>query len=176
MNLWKSGIWATLLLLMLGNSASMERVHDFHISKIQVNYAFDEQEWQISVHVFIDDLEEALRQQGSPDLSLGSEQEADSADDYILKYLQRHFTFTHAEQLLAYEWIGKEMSEDLSAFWIYLYVPDAVAVEDLTVKNQLLLDIYSDQQNMLQLIDPQEQQHYVLFHQDRTSIKLQFGE
>lgn len=141
-------------------------IHDFHVSRARIEYAAEQQEWQISLHVFIDDLEAALEEKGSKDLHLGTTKESAQADVYLERYLRPYFKLLDGEQELSWEWIGKETSEDLTAFWIYLYIPNAPRLDRLTVQNKILLDRYDDQQNMVQVRGPGGQLKNYLFHQD----------
>lgn len=152
-------------LLLLAEIPTAE-VHDFHVSRARIEYAADQQEWQISLHIFIDDLEEALEEKGAQELYLGTAKESAQADVYLERYLRTYFLLLDDEDELSWEWIGKETSEDLTAFWIYLYVPNAAKMDRLTVQNKILLDRYDDQQNMVQVKGAGGQLKNYLFHQD----------
>lgn len=159
----------TFLFLLCGLLPGVWRApaaHDFHISRVQVEYAQAEREWQISFHIFIDDLEAALRAKGAPALHLGTQKEAAEADTYIQNYLRRHFQLAADGKPLAWQWVGKEMSEDLSAFWIYLHVPDATAPKQLRIHNKILLELFDDQQNMVQVAHTGRRPRSYLFHRE----------
>ena len=140
--------------------------HEFHLSRTRVEYLPQNQEWQISIHIFIDYLALAMSQKGTPNLFLGTKKESPQADGYIQAYLQRFLKLTEGEQALSWEWVGKETSEDLAAFYLYLTVPQVVSPKRLRVSNQLLFDTFADQQNMIQIIGPGQQRQSFLFHQD----------
>ena len=144
----------------------LAEVHEFHVSRARIEYAQDAQEWQISLHVFIDDLEKALAEKGTKELFLGTAREATTADEYLETYLRRYFKLYHGDQQLHWQWLGKETSEDLTAFWIYLYIPDANPGQPLRVQNKILLDMYSDQQNMVQVRGAKGTLKNYLFYQD----------
>ena len=146
--------------------------HDFHLSRTRVEYAAEQGEWQISLHLFIDDLSLALEGRGAPNLRLGTLSESAEANIYIEKYLRRFLRFEAAGAGLDWEWLGKETSEDLSAFHIYLFLPEAKPDLPLKIKNQLLLDLHDDQQNMLQFIGPDKETQQLLLHQDYWEAEL----
>ncbi|MGH1433857.1 MAG: DUF6702 family protein [Lewinella sp.] len=144
----------------------LAEVHEFHVSRARIAYAADAQEWQISLHVFIDDLEKALADKGVDDLFMGTAKEEPKAEEYLETYLRRYFKLFNGEQQLQWEWLGKETSDDLTAFWIYLYIPDARPDQPLRVQNKILLDMYSDQQNMVQVRGAKGILKNYLFYQD----------
>ena len=44
------------------------------------------------------------------------------------------------------------MTEDLSSFWIYLYIENAPPLNAISIENRLLTDLYDDQQNQVNII------------------------
>ena len=51
--------------------------------------------------------------------------------------------------VLEYNFLGKELSDDLSAIWIYLEVTRVVNPAVVTVEFEVLFELYSDQKNIL---------------------------
>ena len=58
---------ATLLILLTGLWASFEdkTLHDFHLSRSEINYDSPSATLQVTVHIFVDDLEKVLTKTGS---------------------------------------------------------------------------------------------------------------
>lgn len=154
------------LLLPLLFLSDIGTVHDFHVSRTRIEYGAEQSEWQITLHLFIDDLELALEEKGSPKLYLGTKRESAEADQYIQSYLEQYVKLFTNDEVLEWQWLGKEVSEDLTAFWIYLYVPEADAKAPLRVRNKIFFDLYDDQQNMIQVADGSGRTKSYLFHQD----------
>ena len=59
--------WLALLLLM-----SVLPQHEFHISKTTIRYVAEREQVQVEMHIFLDDLELALEEAGSPKLYIGT--------------------------------------------------------------------------------------------------------
>ena len=57
--------------------------HTFHVSKTMVEYSEKEKSLQISVHLFIDDLEESLKNEGHTKVFVCTERESAQAEKYI---------------------------------------------------------------------------------------------
>lgn len=138
-----------VLLGLLPQSFARELDHEFHISKMLVAYAPDEQTLQVSTHIFIDDLELALREGGAPKLRLATEYEHPEAEDYLQAYLRRELAFIADGRELDYTVLGRELSEDLAALWIYVEVPLDKLPKELEIRNAILTDIYADQKNIV---------------------------
>lgn len=148
--------------------------HEFHLGKCFIEYNEKEQALQISMHLFIDDLEEALRQQGADKLFICTEKEDPKAETYIYKYLQQKFTLQLEDQPIQYTFLGKEISEDLAAVWCYLEVEHLETIQKLYVKNNALMDAFEDQQNIIKIVGPNKKKSYFLFDNKSYEETIQF--
>ena len=143
---------ATLLLAVCLCTAASFGVHDFHLSKSTVNYDTDTNALQVTLRIFIDDLETALAAEGIEGLKIGTGIEVDSADYFVAGYIADHFVLTTAADTLSYDYLGKELSDDLQAIWCYLELPleDGLPTgADLTLHNTILLADFADQKNVV---------------------------
>ena len=148
--------------------------HDFHISKGLIEYKADEQSLQMTFHVFIDDLEKALEQSGAPKLYLGTERESARADDYLKQYLQKHFQLTLNGKPVTYTFLGKEISKDLSAFWLYLEAKPVSVPQRLHVRYDVLTEVYADQKNLVNLKGPGGKTGVLLLDRSRPADEAEF--
>ena len=148
--------------------------HDFHVSKCLVEYNEGEQALQMSLHLFIDDLEEALRRQGADKLFICTNKEDEQAEQYILRYLKQHFRFEVNGQERDYTFIGKEVSEDLAAVWCYLEIADVSGLKNLQVSNSIMMDVFDNQKNLVSITGPGGKQGLLLFQKGDTVKKAQF--
>ncbi len=137
-------------------SPQSETVHEFHVSKCLVEYKSDNAELQISMNIFIDDLETALASRGVEQLFIGTEKESEEADDYIEKYIDQVFQIEiNAQGLADPTFLGKEVSDDLTSIWCYMQIPMAQPVQSLKVKNSILLETFDDQKNITSIVGPE---------------------
>jgi hypothetical protein len=137
-------------------------VHEFHISRTEVQYKSDQKAIQISTNIFIDDFELALAGNGYTDTSLFMNDEAELADQAISEYVNEQLIIQIDDQQLSLNFIGKEMSEDLSAAWCYFEVTDVAAFQDLMLKNNILNREFDDQKNITVVkIDGQRKAHWI---------------
>ncbi len=151
-----------------------EEVHDFHVSKCLIEYNEQERALQISLHLFIDDLEEALRQQGADKLFLCTEKEAADAGQHLGRYLEQNFILEVNGRQAAYHFLGKEISDDLAAVWCYLEVPEVDQMEQLAVTNKILTEVYDDQKNIVSVFGPGNQKGLLLFQKGKSRESVSF--
>ena len=148
--------------------------HEFHMSKCQIEFNLKENALQISMHIFIDDLEDALRNQGSGKLFIGTEKETDNADDYLYAYLKNHFQLEVNDQTTEFDFIGKETSEDLQAIWCYLEITKIENVNSIVVENNILMEMFADQKNIIHITMPNKKQGYFILEKGKSSDKANF--
>jgi len=148
--------------------------HEFHISKCLIEYNEQEKALQVTLHLFIDDLEDALKAQGADKLFICTEKESEKAEEYIYKYLQQKLEISLDEQTVAYTFLGKEMSEDMVAVWCYLELENVESFNQLYVKNRILLDTFDDQKNIISIIGPKKKKGYLLFNNAKNEETLNF--
>ena len=132
--------------------------HDFHVSRLTLDYKKDEHQFEVMLHVFTDDLELALQERGAPPARLNTPGEWEKAEESIQSYLADVLQLKlPSGELLSLEYLGKESSDDFMATWIYFYWKLPKAEHEFTINHRLLHEIYDDQQNILKVVgcDPE---------------------
>lgn len=154
---------ACLLPALLVSFPTAPATHDFHMSKGQIEYVATEKALQIMLHLFIDDIEDALALQGVKGLQLGTDKEAAQTNERLAAYLRQHFILTLNGIKLNFQFLGKETTDDLTAVWCYLLVEQVALPRDLRIQNSLLTDLFDDQKNILTVIGPAGKKSTLLF-------------
>jgi hypothetical protein len=144
-------------------------MHQFHISKTDVTFKPTEKSLQITMHIFIDDLEKSLEKQGITKLYIGTEKEKQEANGLIIKYLQSNFLIKLNNKAIAYDFLGKETSNDKQAIWVYLEAKNVKDIKQIFVENKIITETYSDQKNIVQINVPSKKQGYFLLDKNKTS-------
>lgn len=147
-------------------------IHEFHLSRTTINYNSAEQSLQLTMNVFLDDLELALQRYGADSLYLCNERERADGEDYIYAYLTDHLTLTVDNKLILPRWVGKEQTEDLAGVWCYLEVPNLPSFRTIDVENTIMIELYDDQKNMTNLQLDKKRVTDVLFTSKKTSETL----
>ncbi len=139
-------------LLWLWTLCGVLPAHDFHLSKAVVEYNSRDQALQVTLHIFLDDLELALRERGAgEELFLCTEKEHPEADGYLDRYLAKTFRLWVDGRPVAAQYLGKEISDDLMAAWCYLEVKEVPLPRQLTIDNRILMQVYDDQKNIVSI-------------------------
>jgi hypothetical protein len=123
--------------------------HDFHLSKGSLKYKAEQKALQLSMHVFIDDFEEALKNKGVDSMFILTKKENPDADKYIGLYLKENFSVLFDDKKVEMEYLGKELSEDLAGMWVYMEATEIEAPMTATIDYSILMDAFQDQRNIL---------------------------
>ncbi|SRR6056297_595122 len=144
-----------------------ESEHDFHVSRLTMDYQSEERQFEVALHVFTDDLELALRERGAPDPKLNTKSEWKDAEAKIQSYLSDVLQLkTVAGTNVIFEYLGKESSDDYMATWIYFYWKLPSDENHFILKHRLFYEIYDDQQNILKVKGCQPEGLKLLTSQD----------
>jgi len=122
-------------------------MHDFHASVTQMVYNPKERAFELSIRVFTDDLEKALSETAGTKVQLTNNKK----DDALLeKYVRAHVVYmTPQRQPKPFTYVGHEVEAD--ANWIYLEMPYAEPFKGGVMKQNILMDLFNDQVNMVNL-------------------------
>ena len=137
--------------------------HDVHLSKSEVNYDTKTQTVQVSISLFLDDMELALAARGADNVKLFSSYEVENAEELIEGYLSEKLRFGQKNKDLLTTYLGREISEDLSAVWCYIEIADIAPDQVLTVTNEIFMEIYDDQKHVMVITkDHKRVDHWII--------------
>ncbi len=151
--------------------ADLFETHPFYISVCQIDYNTDTEALEMSFRIFTDDLELALETMGTDLLRLGTEREAEKADVYIGRYLDRHVEFEINGRKVSAAFLGKEMDSD--AVWCYMEIENVPVLNTMTMSNTLLLETYEDQVNLVH-VNANSQKKSLVFNRQQVRQSLDF--
>jgi hypothetical protein len=126
--------------------------HDFHVTHTTIYYNADKEAIEITVNVAIEDLERSLEDKTAKKISIGTNAETESVDKFIEAYFRQRLSLAPNNRLTHYQWVGKEVSQDLHNLYIYFEVPDCNqngTIESLLIENSIFTDILPDQSNIV---------------------------
>ena len=139
--------------------------HDFHVTHTTIYYNADKEAIEITVNVAIEDLELALEDQTAKKISIGTNAETELLDELIEAYFRQRLSLAPNNRLIHYQWVGKEVSQDLHNLYIYFEVLDCNkngTIESLLIENSIFTDILPDQSNIV-LVEFGDQSHNLTF-------------
>lgn len=145
-------------------------LHPIHLAITHVDFNPKSGSLEITHKIFIDDFELALKLYDNEAFQLGTEREVANADQFIKKYIEKQFQLKVDGKEVYGEYVGRE--SDLEAIWIYQEVKNVGKAEAIELDNNILLDLYDDQKNILHLKYGAQKQSF-LFRKDQTVEKME---
>ena len=125
------------------------------------------------MNMFIDDLELALKPIAGDTLKICTRKEKESAEESIHAYILEHFIIEINGQKINPTFLGKEPSDDLAAVWCYLEVEGIPAFSEISVTNNIMIELFEDQKNMTNIQLNKERVEDILFTSEKTTDKIE---
>jgi len=138
--------------------------HKFYVSVTEVEYVKEKKSVQIISRIFIDDLENALRQRYEKRLTFAPKNEAEEVEAYLERYLKDKITIKINDKTADFKFIGKEYDNDI--VFCYLEVVDVKEIKSFQISNKVLFDSFDDQQNIVKLKINNESKSFILINQN----------
>ncbi len=158
----------------LQSGENIATAHQFHLSKCLIEYNEADKALQVSMHLFIDDLEEALRKQGADKLFLCADKEAPDAEVHLERYILQHFKISVNGKPQSFSFLGKEPSEDLIGVWCYLEAENIQSLKEVSVIYDILMEVFDDQKNVVSVRGPQKKQASFLLQKGSAQDSVTF--
>ena len=121
--------------------------HKYYLSLTQIEYRSEKKSVQITINVFMNDIEIALNEDYNIDLRLHTKKELKDNDVYFIKYLKEKLHFKIDGISKEYNYIGKEYDGDLVYF--YLEIENIKEVNSIEIENKILTNKFSEQKNLI---------------------------
>ena len=157
-----------LLVFFLVPLLAFTAVHKYYVSVTQIDFLPEKQSVQITSRIFIDDLEKLLRERYDEKITLATKNELPIVDTYIEKYLKGKLKIKINNKEVSLNFIGKQYDTDIVK--CYLEIEGVKAIESIEISNQVLFDIFSDQQNIIKTKINSQQKSIILIPQSSSSI------
>tara|TARA_B110000503_G_scaffold141260_1_gene234219 strand:+ start:2166 stop:2585 length:420 start_codon:yes stop_codon:yes gene_type:complete len=116
---------------------------------------------QISMKLFVDDLELALGKEQEVKCFLGTKKEHSRSNEFIKTYVNTHFFIEQTKGSLPVTFIGKEVDKDYA--WIYLEVKNFKVKDETLLTNSMLFDYFTEQTNKINYKKEEEVISFTLF-------------
>lgn len=124
-------------------------VHNFYVSTTSVRYVPNENSFQITTQVFLDDFESALRLNGNENISLTPDGSQVKIDSLIEDYFRKNIIFKAKGEKMNFDFLGKVYKMDVLVAYMEFKIDTIVS--PLSIKNTILFDYLSDQKNIIHL-------------------------
>lgn len=157
-----------IISLLLNPYLGKKAAHDFHISRCEINYETKSGDVQISAHIFIDDLEDAIKSTIKKQVNIGTSKEIADCDLMIESYIKNKLKISSGNKQLSYSILGKEVTADKLAVWCHFEVLGIKNIKSLHVTNTILTEIYNDQKNIVDFTVDNKKKGFTIFDTKKT--------
>jgi len=151
-----------LAILLLG-------FHPFHVGLTEIVYQPQSNTYQVSLKLFTDDLELALKEESGNIVDLLDGEIDTRTDSLLFRYASTHFSISSNDLALDLRYVGSEKEYDVT--WIYLESAEIPEINHLLVWNELLLEVFEDQSHIVHYSDSSGLRSE-LIHKDKASVSF----
>lgn len=146
--------------------------HDFHVSVTNAEYKDKTETLQISMKVFIDDLEDAIGDIEEKRITIEDAGTNPEVDSLVFNYIREKFELISEGHRHKLQYVGHETELDIC--FIYLEVAQFPLEYELSVRNSLFFDRFEDQSNIVN-IRCRGEVYSIFLDQQHPVKKVRFG-
>lgn len=133
-----------LLFIPLLISASS---HKFYVSITKIEYKKEKQALQLICKIFTDDLEDVLQARYDKDLRMDSGGDESRIDQLLSQYLDMKLSIKLDGREVKLKYLGKKYEIDIIR--VYLEGTEISAFRQIEVTNEILMELFEDQENII---------------------------
>ena len=163
----------TGLLIVLLPLFAFVGAHKFYISVTNVDYSEKDQSVQIITRMFIDDMNAVIKERYGIPSKLGTDRESTIDREYLEKYLRTKFLVEINGETVKYDFIGEKYDTDMVICYIEVPNVSLKTLKQIAVVNEVLTDIYDDQQNVVHFkINGKKKSHVLVKSHTKGMLNL----
>lgn len=146
-------------------------MHKYYISLTKIEYKKENQTIQVTMRIFIDDLQQTINTTYHKNLELALPNESKGIDTIINNYITGKFKVKVNAIEKEYFYLGKEYEDDV--VYLYLELKNIKTINSIEIKNNMLMEIFSDQKNIIKLnIDNKKKTFFLTRQKDKDLLKF----
>ncbi len=148
-------------------------MHKFYVSVTQIEYKEQQQSLQMISRVFIDDIEDLIKERYDKSLTIDNTKENPELDQYLKKYFGQKLNIIINGKNVSFTFIGKEFEDDLII--VYLEIENISSLETIKISNEVLMDLFEEQQNIVH-VKKGSQRKSLILEKGKSEGLLNFSE
>lgn len=121
--------------------------HEYHVSITEINLNEQTNRLEISMQLFMDDFEKALRS-ANKNVKIKDDLSEEAVWTVIQWYLEEHFSVTVNGSRLMFRYIGAEWDKDLHSFHVHSESEEIDEISEVSIYNSIFTEISPEQENM----------------------------
>ncbi|XLS28344.1 DUF6702 family protein [Flavobacteriaceae bacterium M23B6Z8] len=138
-----------LLLIFLLPLFSFVAVHKFYVSVTEIKYSENDAALQITLRIFLDDLERTLEERYGIKAKMATKKELEDIDKFLERYLNDKLAMKVNGKKRPLVFLGKEYETDIVKCYIEIKNIDYQSLESIEVINEILFEQFEEQQNIV---------------------------
>lgn len=158
------------LLLLVIPLFAFSVMHKFYVSVTNIQYSEKDNSLQITSRIFIDDLENVLEERYGVEMNLATMKESEEANFYIEKYMRSKLVISADGTTKDFVFLGKKYDNDLIICYLEVEDIDLPKRETLAVENDILTDLFDEQQNIVHFRINGEKKSFVLVKENNKGM------
>jgi len=147
-------------LIILACGFSNPGPHPLHVSIMQMDHNVEGEKLEITLKTFVDDFELGLKNSTNKKVFLNEMLNTDSSHIIIQKYIRKMISYKINEEPVKLNWIGWEIDKD--EVFIFYEIDLPKKIKSIEVKNEILMEEYTDQANIVHLKFKGENKSFLL--------------
>jgi len=159
----------TLLILLLPLLA-FTVAHKYYLSVTSIGYSDTDSAIQITTRIFIDDLDKLLLDRYGLKGDLATQNESSEANEYIEKYFRAKFSMEINGEHVDYNFLGKIYESDIVICFLEIPKIDINTINSISVQNEILMDIFEDQKNVVHFKVKGQKKSFVLIRENNKGL------
>jgi len=170
MNSYKIWLMRSSLFLIILPLFAFSVMHKFYVSVTNIQYSKEDNSLQITSRIFIDDLENVLEERYGVEMNLATEMESEEANFYIEKYMRSKLVISADGKNKAFVFLGKKYDNDLIICYLEIEDIDLPSRKTLEIENDILTDLFEEQQNIVHFRINGEKKSFVLVRENNKGM------
>ena len=147
---------------------SFTTIHKYYVSVTEIEYVKEKKSVQIISRIFIEDLEDVIQLRYDEELIIEKENEVPEIDFFIEKYLKAKLIININGEEKLVNYLGKEFDNDIVI--CYLEIEGVDKIQSLEIQNQVLFDLYAEQQNIVRTKVNSENKSFILIKENDKGL------
>jgi hypothetical protein len=147
-------------------------LHPLHVSVTEIKFDAKDKELEVTTRIFLDDLEEAIRQERKQStLDITQPGAGLTTDQLLNQYLSNRLQIKVDGKNVKIIFLGYEIEGD--AIIVYAYAPGVKKMKEIEVTHTTITEVYEDQSNLVHVTREDKTKSLRLMRSQPTD-KLQF--
>lgn len=134
--------------------------HKFYVSTTNIEYVAKKESLQIITKIFIDDIEDVLQERYDSSISIATTKETERDIEYLKKYILQKLKVNVNGKPVKLDYIGREYDIDVAN--VYVEITGVTELRSIEVKNEVLMDLFEEQQNIIHIKTPEMRRSFIL--------------